>query len=141
MNILYFTPIFAFLQLVIGNSELEEVQGSGRHQIEGKVTVPFTNDQDWVAATRILVDGGEYLGFLKYVEAFIDNILSFICYYYMLHVLKSICTIHYLFCKLIWCFLFRIKMSDNTLIIPIYYCVERDTASPLHLGLKGVQVS
>lgn len=35
------------------------------HQIEGKVTPPDPKPSDWYWATRILVDGGKKLAFLK----------------------------------------------------------------------------
>ena len=35
------------------------------HQIEGKVTPPEPRPTDWYWATRILIDGGKKLAFLK----------------------------------------------------------------------------
>ena len=35
------------------------------HQIEGKVTPPEPKPADWYWATRILIDGGKKLAFLK----------------------------------------------------------------------------
>ena len=35
------------------------------HQIEGKVTPPEPKPSDWYWATRILIDGGKKLAFLK----------------------------------------------------------------------------
>ena len=49
------------------NGETEDQSGSQKYKIEGKVIVPFTADQDWITTSRILVDGGELLGFLRYV--------------------------------------------------------------------------
>ena len=40
------------------------------HQIEGKVTPPEPKPADWYWATRILIDGGKKLAFLK-VNAFL----------------------------------------------------------------------
>jgi len=54
------------IQLTVASSELEEGAVSGqRFVVEGKVTIPYTTDQDWVATTRVVLDGGLYLGFLK----------------------------------------------------------------------------
>lgn len=39
---------------------------SQRFLVEGKVSIPFTADQEWVPATRVVLDGGQYLGFLRY---------------------------------------------------------------------------
>ena len=49
----------------ISHAEKEDAGNSQRARIDGKVSVPFTSNMDWVSSTRILVDGGEYLGFLK----------------------------------------------------------------------------
>ena len=65
MNFLCVTSLFVLFSYGYGNSDQDENQSSGRYQIEGKVTVPFVNNKDWIPATRILIDGGEYLGFLK----------------------------------------------------------------------------
>ena len=40
------------------------------HQIEGKVTPPDPKPSDWYWATRILVDGGKKLAFLKVKSTF-----------------------------------------------------------------------
>ena len=61
---LSFVVQFIF-RLPIAIAQGEEDTGKNIFQIDGKVVVPFTNDQDWMQSTRILVDGGEYLGFLK----------------------------------------------------------------------------
>lgn len=47
------------------NSESEENTNESRYKIDGKVVVPFTADQEWIGNTRILVDGGDYLGFVR----------------------------------------------------------------------------
>jgi len=39
--------------------------------IEGKVSIPQTLDFDWITQSRILVDGGKYLGFLKEDGSFV----------------------------------------------------------------------
>ena len=41
------------------------------HQIEGKVTPPEPKPTDWYWATRILIDGGKKLAFLK-VNGFLN---------------------------------------------------------------------
>jgi len=43
------------------------------HQIEGKVTPPDPKPTDWYWATRILVDGGRKLAFLKEDNTFVIN--------------------------------------------------------------------
>ena len=43
----------------------QEASDDSKFKLEGKVAVPFTTEQDWIATTRILLDGGQFLGFLK----------------------------------------------------------------------------
>ncbi len=57
-------PLLNNVLLVISTGEVEEIPGTQKYKIEGKVTVPFTTDQDWISNTRILVDGGQHIGFL-----------------------------------------------------------------------------
>lgn len=49
--------------------------GGQRFLIEGKVSIPYTTDQDWVPTTRVVLDGGQYLGFLKYSQTFIFSLI------------------------------------------------------------------
>ncbi len=49
---------------VIGTTEGEESTGAQKYRIEGKVSVPFTTDQEWITNTKIMVDGGQHIGFL-----------------------------------------------------------------------------
>ncbi len=49
---------------VICTTEGEETTGTQKYRIEGKVSVPFTTDQEWITNTRIMVDGGQHIGFL-----------------------------------------------------------------------------
>lgn len=63
--------ILGFIKSAFG--EVEEINDNQRYKIEGKVVVPLTTDQDWMSHTRILIDGGEYLGFLKNDGSFIVN--------------------------------------------------------------------
>ncbi|KAK2165144.1 hypothetical protein LSH36_54g05035 [Paralvinella palmiformis] len=65
MNILCVTSLFVLFSYGLGNPDQDENQSSGRYHIEGKVSVPFVNNQDWISSTRILIDGGDYIGFLK----------------------------------------------------------------------------
>ena len=55
---------------VIGTceSEIEESYVPQKFKIEGKVSIPNTVSNDWVSTTRVIVDGGQYLGFLRYVH-------------------------------------------------------------------------
>ena len=51
--------------IIVGAIESDEFPNNHKYKIDGKVTVPFSNDQEWLSTTRILVDGGEFIGFLK----------------------------------------------------------------------------
>lgn len=51
--------------------------GGQRFLIEGKVSIPYTTDQDWVPTTRVVLDGGQYLGFLKYSQTYILSLIYF----------------------------------------------------------------
>lgn len=67
-EIISYIQLFVTLSLLpkcFSNIDSDDGPSSDRYQIEGKVVNPLTNDQDWIANTRILVDGGEFLGFLK----------------------------------------------------------------------------
>lgn len=59
-----------FLVMVSGESD----QGPSPPQfftIEGKVSIPQSINSDWVIQTRVLVDGGKYLGFLAEDGSFV----------------------------------------------------------------------
>lgn len=56
------------------NSDVEEgTNANNLYKIEGKVSVSMTNDPEWVGTSRVLVDGGEYVGFLKSDGSFTVN--------------------------------------------------------------------
>ena len=63
--------ILLLLAFCLGNYHLGdcETQPSAKFRIAGKVSVPSTVNQDWVSTTRVLVDGGRHLGFLRYILA------------------------------------------------------------------------
>ena len=62
---LFLCLINAFIIFKVAAEGDSESLGIQKFKIDGKVTVPFSNDQDWLSTTRILVDGGEFVGFLK----------------------------------------------------------------------------
>jgi len=45
----------------------EAQNGSHKYRVDGTVSVPFTADQSWTANTRVIVDGGYRLAFLRSV--------------------------------------------------------------------------
>ena len=64
-RILSFGFMLAVWTLQCCSLETQEVLDDSKFKLEGRVTVSFTTDQDWMATTRILLDGGQMLGFLK----------------------------------------------------------------------------
>jgi len=64
-RIFSFGFMIAVWTLQFCSSKAQEASDDSKFKLEGKVTVPFTSSQDWIATTRILLDGGQFLGFLK----------------------------------------------------------------------------
>jgi len=55
-----------FASLCNGTLDGDEGQnGSQKYRVEGTVSIPFTVDQSWTASTRVIVDGGQRLAFLR----------------------------------------------------------------------------
>ncbi|KAJ8341464.1 hypothetical protein SKAU_G00337550 [Synaphobranchus kaupii] len=74
---LYFTALFAVscafndMELGPGNSAAQ-INGD-RFKIEGRAVVPGIKTQDWISTARVLVEGEEYIGFLKTDGSFAVN--------------------------------------------------------------------
>jgi len=62
----FFINLALILWLGGCKSEKEEPETNQKFHIDGKVVVSFQADPEWISTTRILVDGGQYLGFVKY---------------------------------------------------------------------------
>ena len=68
-----FSSILFFIELLLSftdscysTSDNDEGQSSSqRFRVDGTVSVPFTLDQSWTADTRVVVDGGHRLAFLR----------------------------------------------------------------------------
>ena len=58
---LHFVILFCAYILISGSELLD----SGTFKIEGKVEITTARDKDWIQNTKILVDGGQYVGHLK----------------------------------------------------------------------------
>lgn len=50
-----------------GPSAVSSQANGDRFKIEGRAVVPGVKSQEWVSASRIMVEGEEYVGFLRYV--------------------------------------------------------------------------
>lgn len=50
-----------------GPSAASSQANGDRFKIEGRATVPGVKSQEWVSSSRVLVEGEEYVGFLRYV--------------------------------------------------------------------------
>ena len=59
--------ILIIVSIVYVKSETDEPKSDQLFKIEGKISVPYAMEQEWVANTRVLVDGGKYIGFLRFV--------------------------------------------------------------------------
>lgn len=58
--------------------ESDEGHGGGqKYRVEGTVSVPYTNDQSWLTSTRVMVDGGRHLAFLRQVHSMSSYLRSF----------------------------------------------------------------
>ena len=66
-NILLLIESFVlFANFCCGTLDNDEVQnGNQKYRVDGTVSVPFTVDQSWTADTRVIVDGGLRLAFLR----------------------------------------------------------------------------
>ena len=55
-----------FSNLCCGTLDSDEGQNSSqKYRVDGTVSIPFTVDQSWTANTRVIVDGGQRLAFLR----------------------------------------------------------------------------
>ena len=63
-----------FASLCNGTLDGDEGQnGSQKYRVEGAVSIPFTVDQSWTANTRVIVDGGQRLAFLRLAQIDCDS--------------------------------------------------------------------
>lgn len=60
-----FTNLCILGLFCIVKCDSEDIVEFQRYSIEGKVLLPFPSEQEWISSTRIIADGGRYLGFLK----------------------------------------------------------------------------
>jgi len=66
MCLLVLCTVITFTSFAESVLENDEAVGNGnRYKIEGTVSVPHTNDQSWFTNTRIMVNGGQHLAFLR----------------------------------------------------------------------------
>ncbi|XP_022322937.2 endoplasmic reticulum membrane protein complex subunit 7-like [Crassostrea virginica] len=59
--------------LPVYSDESTDLEGSDRFKIEGKVTLTDARNSDWLGVTRVLVDGGDYVGYLRSDGSFVVN--------------------------------------------------------------------
>jgi len=63
-----------FASLCNGTLDGDEGQnGSQKYRVEGTVSIPFIVDQSWTASTRVIVDGGQRLAFLRLMQIDFGN--------------------------------------------------------------------
>ncbi|KAK2855950.1 hypothetical protein Q5P01_004685 [Channa striata] len=69
-----FVAAWCFTDMETGPSAGAATQANGdRFKIEGRAIVPGVKTQDWVSAARVLVEGEEYVGFLRADGSFAVN--------------------------------------------------------------------
>lgn len=57
---------YCFADMETGPGPVVSTPPNGdRYKIEGRAIVPGIKTHDWVSTARVLVDGEEYIGFLK----------------------------------------------------------------------------
>lgn len=62
-----FVVSWCFTDMETGPGAGVSTQPNGdRFKIEGRAIVPGVKTQDWVSAARVLVEGEEYVGFLRW---------------------------------------------------------------------------
>jgi len=67
-DILLFVESFVLLASLCCGTPLDSDEGqsgSQKYRVDGTVSVPFTMDLSWTADTRVIVDGGLHLAFLR----------------------------------------------------------------------------
>jgi len=76
VNYLLFLLV-AILCIFIVFADVDEIKSDQVFKIEGKISIPFAMESEWVPNTRVLVDGGKYLGFIRNDGSFqVSNIPS-----------------------------------------------------------------
>ena len=70
MDWLYYLVLLLPAVGISCQSDIEETQAQNKFKLEGKVSIPNTMNNDWVSTTRVLVDGGQHLGFLRYGDQY-----------------------------------------------------------------------
>ncbi|XP_018425787.1 PREDICTED: ER membrane protein complex subunit 7 isoform X1 [Nanorana parkeri] len=64
--------MFAFSSLCTSDSEiLNPGFGGDKFKVEGRAVVPGVRPQEWVSRARVLLDGEEYIGFLRMDGSFV----------------------------------------------------------------------
>jgi len=58
------SELIVYLLVALCSAESEESSHT-TYKIEGKVSVPHAPDSSWISNTRVLVEGGQYLGLIK----------------------------------------------------------------------------
>jgi len=65
--LVFIDSFLAFTNVCCGTLDNDEGQnGNQKYRVDGSVSVPFIVDQSWTANTRVIVDGGQRLAFLRF---------------------------------------------------------------------------
>lgn len=68
--------VFALLLISVRADEAEPGQGLEKYSIEGKIIPPEISSSQWLTSTRILVNGGDHMAFLRHDGSFTVNNLE-----------------------------------------------------------------
>lgn len=63
--ILSIINFFLVFSPICGDDSID-TESTDRFKIEGKVTLTDARNSDWLGVTRVLVDGGDYIGYLRF---------------------------------------------------------------------------
>jgi len=64
--LLFIESFLLFANLCCGTLDNTEGHNSShKYRVDGTVSIPFIVDQSWTANTRVIVDGGQRLAFLR----------------------------------------------------------------------------
>lgn len=65
--LVFIDSFLLFGNVCCGTLDIDEGQnGCQKYRVDGTVSIPFTVDQSWTSNTRVIVDGGQRLAFLRF---------------------------------------------------------------------------
>ncbi|XP_067663903.1 endoplasmic reticulum membrane protein complex subunit 7-like [Haliotis asinina] len=65
--------VFSYVLCFVHSTDVVETNSSSNFKIEGKVEILSSHDKSWMSNTRILVDGDDYVAYLRSDGSFVVN--------------------------------------------------------------------